>query len=133
MPITSTVQQRHNQLRHHLPARVAQRRVDEAWLCARFADYLRVTARPVVLTLTREGYLAHTGRFPPADAIGMTYRVGESEHRVIFLDIARIHSRGQAELELAHEMMHAQWWSYRHRPIAFVRAQELIDRVSAVA
>lgn len=127
---TSTTQQRHDRLRHHLPPRVARRSVDEAWIRGRFLAYQHATTQALVLCLTRADYSALTGSEPPATSLGMTYRHRESGIRVIFLDLEQLQTRGQAELTLAHEMMHAQWWSYGHRPIAFRRAQELIDAVA---
>lgn len=131
--MSTLVQLRHRQLRHHLPARHAQRHVDESWLRARFEQYPTAAGIEADLHLAREVYAAATGTRPPNSSIGMAYRpIDRTAWRCAFIDLEQLHTRGQAELEIAHEVMHLTWWSYGHRPIAFLRAQQLIDTLAGL-
>lgn len=124
----------HNYLRHRLPPKYAAAPVTAAWIRHRIANYLAAagTTHQVTLALTTSQYLSLTGRAPTPDAIGSAYRDSRDHtRRVIYLDLTRLSTRGHAELELAHEMMHIGWWSYAHRPVAWARCQSLIDRVEA--
>lgn len=124
--------ERHAQLRHHLPSRIAHRVVDEHWLRARFSRYCAAAGITADLYVTRNGYHRATGQRPRPANIGMAFRPAGEGQQCIFIDLEQLRTRGQAELELAHEIMHLRWWSYGHRAIAFTRAQQLIDTVAHV-
>lgn len=126
----------HHDLRHRLPPKYAAAPVTAAWIRHRITDYLSAagTTHQVTLTLalTTSHYLSLTGRAPTPDAIGSAYRDSRDHtRRVIYLNLTRLRTREQAELEIAHEIMHILWWSYAHRPVAYARCQSLIDRVEA--
>ncbi|MEU1812986.1 hypothetical protein [Micromonospora aurantiaca (nom. illeg.)] len=134
--VETAVQRRHRRLRHRLPTGTANLPADPQWLLDRVLTYAEAAKVPVTVILDAQAYTARTGVPVTPLTAGDCYTGPPGDRaavRVIYLSPVLLPTRGVAECVIAHEIMHARWPSYGHRPIAFQRAQELLDHVGAVA
>ncbi len=132
--MSALVQTRHQQLRHRLNAHQAVRYADAAWLIARTHAYAAVAGVRVEVVLNAAVYAQRTGLAVSDWWAGDTFTGPAGARRripIVYLNPALLPTRGDAETVIAHEIMHARWPSYGHRPVAFTRAQQLLDAFGA--
>ncbi|WP_430787172.1 hypothetical protein [Actinoplanes sp. G11-F43] len=127
-------QLRTQELRHHLDPHLAAMPADPWWLVTRTHQFAAAAGITVDVVLDAVTWCRRTGLQVGRWWAGAAF-VGEPGARVpvplIYLNRQLCPTRGQAELVIVHEMMHARWPSYGHRKIAFDRAQQLLDVVPA--
>lgn len=134
--MTTVVQARHRQLRHHLDHAAAAALTDAWWLITRVHEYATAAGITVDVVLDAVSYRRRTGLDVGVWWAGAAYTGPPAARRakpLIYLNPQLVPTRGEAELVIAHEVMHARWPSYGHRPAAFARAQYLLDTVAGVA
>lgn len=130
--MTTVVQVRTQQLRHHLDDLTAATPCDQWWLLTRTHEYAAAAGIAVDVVLDALSYRRRTGLDVGQWWAGAAY-TGMPGARIakplVYLNPGLIPTRGDAELVIAHEIMHCRWPSYGHRAIAFSRAQALLDQV----
>ena len=133
--MTTIVQARTQQLRHHLDPVTASTPCDQWWLLTRAHEYAAAAGIAIDVVLDAWSYRRRTGLDVGRWWAGAAY-TGMPGERVttplVYLNPRLIPTRGEGELVIAHEIMHCRWPSYGHRAIAFTRAQGLLDRVAGM-
>lgn len=129
-------QLRTQQLRHHLDPGIAALPADPWWLVTRTHQFAAAAGITVDVVLDALTYRRRTGLEVGRWWAGAAY-TGKPGARIatplIYLNPRLCPTRGQAELVIGHEIMHARWPSYGHSKVAFDRAQHLLDTVRSPA
>jgi hypothetical protein len=122
--VSALTTRRHFALRHHLHPDEAAEAATAAWVSQRTRHYAALARVAVTPVTDAEEYQARTGRRISERCWG---DADWSAEPLVYVDPAKCVTKGQAEVVIAHEVGHHAWKSYRHRPLFWVRVQELLD------
>lgn len=99
------------------------------WVATRLAEYCHFVSVAADFTADPALYCALTGRAKDLYRAGEVFRFSPPQRPLVHVNLRLAPTLGQAELVIAHEVMHLRWPSYGHKQIAFQRAQELLDSI----
>ena len=122
--MSAVTTRRHFALRHRLRPAESAEAATEAWGSQRIRHYAIAAGINVTPVIDVEEYKARTGRHVAERCWGDADWAGDP---LVYVDPTKCVMKGKAEVVVAHEVGHHAWKSYRHRPVFWVRVQQLLD------